>query len=176
MQPAAQTQFKTRINQYIKVLQVRLIKDDGTSEILDTKVALKMAQDQNLDLVEINGKASPPIVKVVDFGKHKYELAKKAKADKKAQQVQELKEIGIKPNIEENDLKHKLNQAKEFLADGSRVKLFCKFRGREIVHTQIGREKIEGLIKELGNLIVASPQIVMDGKIMSVLLSPAKKN
>jgi translation initiation factor IF-3 len=167
-------QFRVRINQFIKTLQVRLINEDGTSEILNTRDALKMAQDQGLDLVEINGKASPSIVRIVDFGKFKYEQAKKAKADKKNQQVQELKELTLRPNIDTNDLNHKIEQAKQFILDGNRCKLVCRFRGREITHSNLGTEKLSAIIAQLDGLIVANPHISLDGKFMSVILVPSK--
>jgi translation initiation factor IF-3 len=170
-----QTQFRTRINQYIKVYQVRLVKEDGTSEILDTKVALKMAQEQGLDLVEINYKAAPPIVKIIDYGKYQYELKKKAQAEKKKQQVQELKELVFRPATDTNDLNHKLEQTKGFLEEGHRVKLAVKFRGREISHSEIGRQKLEWMLQQLDGLIIANPPIYLEGKIMSATVAPAKK-
>jgi translation initiation factor IF-3 len=170
-----QTQYRTRINQYIKVPQVRLIKEDGTSEILDTRTALKLAQDQGLDLVEINHKAAPIIVKIMDFGRYQYEQKKKTQADKKKQQVSELKEITLRPNIDIHDLEHKLEQAKQFLSDNNRCKLTMKFRGRELQHSDIGKEKLAWMIQQLDGLIIANPSISLEGKLMSVILAPAKK-
>ncbi len=177
MQPTQnnQTQYRTRINQYIKVPQIRLIKEDGTSEIVNTRDALKLAQDQGLDLVEINYKAVPPIAKILEYGKMKYEEKKKAQAAKKNQQIQELKELAIRPNIADNDLNHKIEQAKNFLEDGNRIKITLKFRGREVVHLNVGRERIEYVIKHLEKLIIPNPSISLDGKFMSTILSPIKK-
>ena len=170
-QPAT---YRIRINQYIKALQVRLVKEDGTSEIMETRAALKLAKEQGLDLVEINSKAQPVIVRILEYGKYVYELSKKAKADKKNQQVQELKEITFKPNIDANDLAHKLEKAKELIADNCRVKFTCKFRGREITHIANGRNRIEWIIQQLGDSIAPNPQISLEGKFMWVLVTPNK--
>lgn len=170
------TQFRTRINKYIKALEVRVIKEDGSSEIMETRVALKLAQDQGLDLVEINYKAVPVIVKIIDFGKHQYELKKKAQADKKKQLVCEVKEITLRPNIDTNDLNHKLEQIKSFLIeDNARVKITMKFRGREIQHSDIGKEKLQWILQQLDSLIVPNPPMYLEGKIMSMTVAPAKK-
>jgi translation initiation factor IF-3 len=169
-----QTQYRTRVNQYIRVPQVRLIRDDNTSEILATKDALKMAQDLGLDLVEVNAKAIPPVVKIIDFGKFKYEEKKRQQAAKKNQQVQELKEITFRPNTDINDLGHKLEQAKGFLEEGDRVKFTIRFRGREIVHTNIGKDKLNWIIKELGSSIIPNPPMNLEGKFLSMIVAPNK--
>ncbi len=105
----------------------------------------------------------------------KYEEKKKAQAAKKNQQIQELKELTIRPNIADNDLNHKIEQAKNFLEDGNRIKITLKFRGREVVHLNVGRERIEYVIKHLEKLIIPNPSISLDGKFMSTILSPIKK-
>jgi len=169
-----QQQYRTRVNQYIRVPQVRLIKDDNTSEILATKDALKLAQDQGLDLVEVNAKALPPVVKIIDYGKFKYEEKKKQQAAKKNQQMQELKEITFRPNTDLNDLGHKLEQAKGFLEDGDRVKFTIRFRGREIVHTNIGKDKLNWILKELEGLIQPNPSMSLEGKFLSMIVAPTK--
>ncbi len=171
-----QTQYRTRINKYIRVPQIRVILADGSNGgIMDTQVALKLAQDQFLDLIEINPKAVPPVCRIGDHGKIKYEEKKQQQLAKKNQQVQELKELTIRPNIADNDLNHKIEQAKSFLEDGNRVKITLKFRGREVVHLGVGRERIEYIIKHLDKLIAPNPQISLEGKFMSTVLSPIKK-
>jgi translation initiation factor IF-3 len=170
-QPAS---YRIRINQYIKALQVRLVKEDGTSEIMETRTALKLAKEQGLDLVEINSKAQPVIVRILEYGKYCYELSKKAKADKKNQQVQELKEITFKPNIDSHDLDHKLEKIKEIIAEGNRCKITCRFRGREITHSENGRTRIEWIIQQLGDFIAPNPQISLEDKFMWALVSPNK--
>ncbi len=171
-----QREYRVRVNKYIRVPQIRVVLSDGTNGgVMNTYEALKMAQDQGLDLVEINPKAQPPVCKIMDYGKFKYEEKKKAQAAKKNQQVQELKELTFRPNTDENDLKHKLAQAKEFLAEGDRVKFAVRFRGREIVHQDIGKDKLNWLLQELNGLISSNPQISLEGKIMWMIVSPTKQ-
>lgn len=172
-----QREYRTRINKFIRVPQVRVVLSDGTNGgIMNTYEALKMAQDQTLDLVEINPRAVPPVCKIMDYGKFKYEEKKKAQAAKKNQQIQELKELTFRPNTDENDLNHKLVQAKEFLADGDKVKFAVRFRGREIVHQNIGREKLQWILQQLDGLISPNPQISLEGKFMSMIVYPTKKS
>lgn len=169
-------QNKLRINHLIRVPQVRVIDADGNSVgVMSTRDALKLAQDQNMDLIEINPKTSPPVCKVMNFGKFKYDEKKKLNEAKKNQKVQELKELTFRPNTDENDLNHKLSQAKEFLADGNRVKFTIRFRGREMAHPHIGRDKLEWIVQQLGALIVANPLISQEGKLMSMQVAPTKK-
>lgn len=176
MQTNNQQQYRVRINQYIRVPQVRVILSNGDNGgVMATYEALKLAKDEGLDLVEINPRATPPVVKIVDYGKMKYEEKKKAQVAKKNQQVQELKELTFRPNTDENDLEHKVAQAKEFLAEGDRVKFTIRFRGREIAHANIGREKLEWILKELDGLITPNPQTSLEGKFMSMLVSPTRK-
>jgi translation initiation factor IF-3 len=171
-----QQQYKIRINQFIRVPQVRVILSNGENGgIIDTKEALKLAQIENLDLVEINPKSSPPVVRIVDFGKMQYEEKKKAKSAKRSQMVQELKELTFKPNIAEHDLSHKIAQARTFLLNGSKLKLTVKFRGREIMHSELGRSKLEYVFQQLKDLIQEIPPVSLEGKLMSVVVNPAKK-
>lgn len=171
-----QNQYRTRINHYIRVPQVRVIADDDTNKgIMATRDALKMAQDLSLDLVEINPRAIPPVCKIMDYGKYKYEEKKKAQAAKKNQRNQELKELTFRPNTDENDLKHKLEQAKGFLADGDKVKFTIRFRGREISHADIGKDKLTWILEQLQGLITDKPQINLEGKFMHMTVSPIKK-
>lgn len=170
-----QREYRTRINQFIRVPQIRVVLADGTnSGVMATRDALKMAQDQGLDLVEINPKAMPPVCKICDYGKMKYEEKKKAQAAKKNQQIQELKELTFRPNTDDNDLLIKLNQAKGFLEEGNKVKFTVRFRGREIVHSDIGKQKLEWILRELGAAIAPNPQINLEGKFMSMVVSPTK--
>ena len=175
MQQNTQNQYRTRVNGYIRVPQIRIILEDGTSPgIMNTREALKLAQELNLDLVEINPKANPPVCKIMDYGKFKYEEKKKQSEAKKSQKNLEVKELGFKPNTDENDLRHKVEQAKQFLSDGHKVKFVIRFRGREITHPQIAKDKLEWIFEQLNGLIQVIPPISMEGKFMSVVLSPAK--
>jgi translation initiation factor IF-3 len=170
--------FQTRIrtNHQIRVPQIRVILNDGTNAgVMNTYEALKLAKDQSLDLVEINPAAKPPVCKIMDFGKYKYEEKKKAQAAKRNQVVQELKELTFRPNTDENDLNHKLDQAKEFLAEGNKVKFTIRFRGREITHADLGKEKLEWILQQLQGSITDRPQISLEGKFMWMIVSPIKQ-
>lgn len=169
-------QQRIRINFQIRIPQIRVVGSDGTNlGVMNTRDALKMAQDQALDLVEINPRAVPPVCKIMDFGKYKYDQKKQQQAAKKNQVIQELKEITFRPNTDENDLKHKVEQAKQFVADGNKVKFTIRFRGREITHPDVGKAKLEWIIQELGNSIATNPQVNLEGKFMSMIVSPVKK-
>jgi translation initiation factor IF-3 len=171
-----QQQYRQRVNGNIRVPQVRVILSNGDNGgIMNTIDAIKLAKDENLDLVEINPRALPPVVRIINYGKMKYEEKKKAQDAKKNQQVQELKEITFRPNTDIGDLEHKLVKAKEFLEEGNRTKLTVRFRGREVVHLNVGREKIEWILQRLDGMIAPNPQINMEGKFMSVVVSPTKK-
>lgn len=170
------TQQRIRINFQIRIPQIRVVGADGENlGVLNTRDALKMAQDQNLDLVEINPRAVPPVCKIMDYGKFKYEEKKKLQAAKKNQQVQELKEITFRPNTDEGDLAHKTETAKEFLLEGHRVKFTIRFRGREITHPQVGRDKLDWIMKQLVDVALPNPPVNLEGKFMSMIVAPGKK-
>lgn len=172
---SSKSQFRTRINNYIRVPQVRLILTDGTNAgIMSTSEALKMAQNQSLDLVEINPNSKPPICKIVDYGKFKYEEKKKQSEIRKKQKIQELKEIVFRPTTDENDMQHKLAFAKQFLSDGNKVKFTVKFRGREVTHPQVARDKLIWVIGQLSGLILSNAEISAEGKLMWMIVSPNK--
>lgn len=171
-----QREQRIRINFQIRIPQIRVVASNGDNlGVLATRDALKMAQEENLDLVEINPRAIPPVCKIMDFGKFKYDEKKKLQAAKKNQQNQELKEITFRPNTNENDLSHKLVQVKEFLAEGNKVKFTIRFRGREITHPQVGKDKLDWILQQLAGLIVANPQVNLEGKFMSMIVAPVKK-
>lgn len=169
-------QYRTRINNYIRVPQIRVILNDGTNAgVMNTYEALKMAKDQGFDLVEINPTAKPPVCKIMDYGKFKYEEKKKQSEAKKNQKIQDLKELTFRPNTDTNDLSHKLEQAKDFLEEGHKVKFTVRFRGREITHANLGREKLEWFVSELKEKITSNSQVSFEGKFMWVIVSPAAK-
>lgn len=176
MQTNNNSQTRVRTNHQIRIPQIRVILNDGTNAgVMNTYEALKLAKEQSLDLVEINPTAKPPVCKIMDFGKYKYEEKKKAQAAKKNQVIQELKELTFRPNTDENDLNHKLAQAKEFLAEGNKVKFTVRFRGREITHSELGKAKIEWFVQQLQGLITDKPQISLEGKFMWAIVSPTKQ-
>lgn len=159
-----------RTNNQIKHSHVRVILEDNSSLILPIKEAILLAKDKGLDLIEINSGSNPVITKIADYGKLMYSEKKKATQAKKHQKIQELKEITFRPNTEEHDLNHKLNQVKSFLSDGNKVKFTVKFRGREITHPDLAKSKFNYILNNLTD-IVASP-IMMEGKIMSLTIAP----
>jgi len=165
--------FNHRLNNRIRVPQVRVIGSDGNQiGVLATFDALKLAQDEGLDLVEINPKTSPPVCKIIDYGKFKYEEKKKMVEARKNQKVVELKEITFRPKTDENDLQHKLQSARSFLADGNKVKFTVRFRGREVTHPQYAEEKLRWLVEQLQDQIGNSTQPLFEGKFMSLMVSP----
>ncbi len=176
MSNAQTTNQRIRINNQIRIPQIRVVLSDGTNAgVMATRDALKMAQDQVLDLVEINPRAVPPVCKIMDYGKYKYEEKKKMAEAKKNQRLQELKELTFRPNTDENDLNHKLQQAKEFLAEGHKVKFTIRFRGREITHPQVGRDKMDWILQQLAGLIAPAPSTSLEGKFMSMIVMPTKQ-
>ncbi len=176
MQQQNNNQQRIRTNRQIRIPQIRVVGADGSNlGVMNTYEALKMAQDQALDLVEINPRAVPPVCKIMDFGKYKYEEKKKAQAARQNQQNQELKEITFRPNTDLGDLSHKVDMAKQFVTDGNKVKFTIRFRGREITHPDVGKAKLDWIIQEMATLIAPNPQVNLEGKFMSMIVSPSKK-
>jgi translation initiation factor IF-3 len=177
MQQNNNSQLRLRKNYQIKAAQVRLINSDGSNVgIVTLQEALRQAKEQALDLIEINSKSVPIVVKIGDYGKLLYEEKKKQQQARKNQVICEQKELVLRPNTADADFLRLIDQAKEFLSEGNKVKFTIRFRGREITHTDLGKEKMAFLIKSLEGLIVPNPQVSLEGKFMSVVLSPAKKN
>ncbi len=138
--------------------------------------ALRIAEGQGLDLVEISPTATPPLVKVIDYGKFKYEAQKKANEAKQKQLVVQLKEIQLKPNIEKHDLETKLNHAKKFLEDGDKIKMVMQFRGREMAYKDAGMEKFKSIlvsVVEMGAVVEQEP--LMQGNRIITILAPDKQ-
>ena len=139
----------TRINEDIRISPIRLVKDDGEAVIMDTKQALQMAKDAGLDLVEVSPNAKPPVCRIINYGKYKFEQIKKAMAAKAKQHVVKLKEIKMHPKTAENDYQYRIKQAAEFLQDGMKVKLIMQFRGREMAHMDYGKRLMERAKEDL---------------------------
>ena len=139
-----------RVNQRIRIKEVRLIGPDGEQMgIVETKDALQRAQEVNLDLVEVAAGTNPPVCRIMDYSKFKYDQDKKAKEARKHQRVMHLKEIKIKPNIEEHDYQVKLHHLKRFLSRGDKAQLTMVFRGRQMSHMEIGKKIIERVVSDL---------------------------
>jgi translation initiation factor IF-3 len=170
------SKITTRINYGIKVREVRVIDADGEQlGILDTREAIKKAEDAGLDLVEVAPTAKPPVCRIMDFGKYKYEIAKKAAESRKHQTVIVVKEIKLRPRTDEHDINFKMNNMKRFLEDGNKVKVTIMFRGREMAHTEQGKALLDKIVAELQNEAVVEQQARMEGRNMTLLLGAKGK-
>jgi len=162
-----------RINERIRVPQVRLIDTTGEQiGIVPTREALRMALEKGFDLVEISPTAKPPVCKIMDYGKYKYELNKKAKSAKKKQHIIQMKEMRLRPKIEEHDYQFKLKHIREFLEKGNKVKVFVEFRGREMAHQELGHKIIQRLEEDLKDLGIIEQKAKMEGRNLSLTFMP----
>lgn len=165
-----------RVNEQIRVREVRLIDDEGEQKgIVPTIEALKMAKERELDLVEVAPTANPPVCKILDYGKYRFELEKKLRDSKKKQKLLKLKEIRMQPKICTGDLDFKSKHVKEFLAEGNKVKVSVRFRGRELAHTELGLVVLDEVLKRLDDEFVMEKPAAMEGRSMSMTLSPKAK-
>jgi len=165
-----------RINEKIQVREVRLIDEQGEQRgIVATVEALEMARRAGLDLVEVSPTASPPVCKLLDYGKYRFEQEKKLRESKKKQKLVKLKEIRMQPKIEEHDLDFKTKHIQEFLSEGFKVKVTVRFRGRELAHTELGRNVLNKVLEVLGDTFLVDKPPVMEGRMMSMFLSPKGK-
>jgi translation initiation factor IF-3 len=161
-----------RINGQIRVRDVRLIRDDGEQGIMPTINALELAREAGLDLVEVAPQAFPPVVKIMDYGKFKFENEKKVRDSKKKQKLLKLKEIRMQPKIDDHDLDFKSKHIGEFLAEGNKVKVTIRFRGRELAHTELGLVVLNDVLKHIEGEYVMDRAPSMEGRFMSMILSP----
>lgn len=162
-----------RTNEMIRVREVRLIDDEGNQlGIVPTVDALRMAKDKDLDLVEVSPNANPPVCKILDFGKYRFEQEKKLRESKKNQKVLKLKEIRMQPKIGSGDLDTKAKHVQEFLNEGDKVKITVRFRGRELAHTELGFDVLNEVLKRLTSAYNIDKPAKMDGKMMSITISP----
>jgi translation initiation factor IF-3 len=154
---------------------VRVIDDEGKQiGILQPFEALKMAREKNLDLVEVSPTAQPPVCRIMDFGKYLYEQDKKERAAKKHQKVITVKEVKFRINVDEHDYEFKKNHVLRFLEDGDKVKATIFFRGREMTHTNLGRQILDRLIKDIGEKGVVEFRPRMEGNTLHAILAPKK--
>ncbi len=166
-----------RINEAIRSKEVRLIGDGGEQKVVSLSEALQLASQEGVDLVEVAPQANPPVCKLMDYGKYKFEQDKRLKESKKKQKLIKLKEIRMQPKIEKHDLEFKTKHITEFLEDGNKVKVTIRFRGRELAHTELGRDvlmKVIDLLTEKEVNFVLDKNPVMEGRFMSMILSPKK--
>ena len=160
------------INGQIRDKEVRVIAENGDQlGVMPVKEAMKLAQEAELDLVKIAPKAQPPVCKIIDYGKYRYELARKEKEAKKNQKTVEVKEVRISPNIDTNDLNTKVNNAKKFIAKGNKVKVTLRFRGREMAHMQQSKHILDDFAEMLAEVAVVEKPAKLEGRSMSMVLT-----
>ncbi len=161
------------INEDIHEAEVRLIGDEGEQlGIMSSKEALDIAVERDLDLVMISPQAKPPVCKIMDYGKYRFEQAKREKEAKKNQHVIEVKEIRMSPSIGENDFMVKLRNGQKFLAEGNRLKVTVRFRGREMAHTDLGKQLLERFAQECEEIAKLDKGAKLEGRLMTEFLSP----
>ncbi len=160
------------LNEQIRDKEIRLVGEDGEQlGIMSAKDALKMAKEANLDLVKIAPTAKPPVCKIVDYGKYRYEQARREKEAKKKQKTTEVKEIQLSPNIDVNDLTTKANQARKFLEKGNKVKVALRFRGREMAHMATGKEVLDTFLEKVSDVAVVEKPAKLEGRSMIMVLA-----
>lgn len=160
------------INEQIRDKEVRLIGENGEQlGVMSAKEAFKLAQDAELDLVKIAPTAKPPVCKIIDYGKYKYEMLRKEKEAKKKQKVTEVKEVRLTPNIDVNDLNTKANQARKFLTKGDKVKVSLRFRGREMAHMTASKQILDDFFAKVEDVAVIEKPAKMEGRSMTMFLS-----
>jgi translation initiation factor IF-3 len=162
-----------RVNEEIRAPQVRLIDQDGEMQgVMSAREALIRAYDVGLDLLEISPNAVPPVVKILDYGKYKYEQQKKANEARKRQKVVEIKEIKVRPNIDDHDYAVKLRQMKEFIGEGDKVKVTLRFRGREMAHQDLGLKVLDRIRAELAETTKVESMPRLENRQMIMVLAP----
>jgi len=165
-----------RINERIRVPEVRLIDEEGRQiGIVKTSEALAMARQRDVDLVEVAAQASPPVARLMDFGRYKYEQSKKEREARKHQANVQLREVRMKPKIDDHDIDFKTRTAAKLLKEGDKVKVTVVFRGREITHPQIGKALLDRVVKSLEHIAVVEKEAMLEGRHMTVILAPDKK-
>ena len=160
------------INEQIRDREVRLIGEDGQQlGIMSSREAMKIAKEAELDLVKIAPQAKPPVCKIIDYGKYRYELARKEKEAKKKQKTIEVKEVRLSPNIDVNDLNTKVASARKFIEKGNKVKVTLRFRGREMAHVQSSKHILEDFAKALEDIAIVDKPAKMEGRSMAMFLT-----
>lgn len=162
-----------RVNHRIRVPEVRVVLEDGSMlGVMATQDALRQAQERGLDLVEVNPKSNPPVCKILDFGKYKYEEKKRARDAKRKQSVVEVKEIKLRPKTDDHDLNVKLRAARRFLESGNKVKVTVRFRGREITHPERAQMQLNWLLEKLEDIGNVDQRPTMEARAMSLIVGP----
>jgi translation initiation factor IF-3 len=164
-----------RINHRIRAREVRVIGADGSQlGIMDTRKALELAQSQGLDLAEISPTSNPPVCKILDYGKFKYDAKKKAQQSKRNQVVSLLKEVQFRPQTDTHDIDFKVKHILRFLSEGHKVRITVRFRGREMSHPELGHKLLEQVVDTVGPSGIVEQSPKMEGKILAAVLGPGK--
>lgn len=164
------------INEQIRDKEVRVIGEEGEQlGVMPTKEALKLAEEAGVDLVKIAPTAKPPVCKIVDYGKFKYEQTRKEKEAKKKQKTVEIKEIRLSPNIDTNDLNTKINAARKFISKGDRVKITLRFRGREMAHMHNSKHILDDIAEALSDIAVVDKAPKVEGRSMTMFLAEKRQ-
>lgn len=166
---------KTRVNRQIRISPVRVISPDGEQlGILPVERALEIAEEQGMDLVEVAPLARPPVCRIMDYGKFKYEEQRKAREARKKQHHVQLKEVKMRPGIEDHDFEFKTRHARRFLEEGNKVKLTMMFRGRQMAHPELGRQVLDKVSGMLSDVSKVESNPTMEGRSMTMVLAPLK--
>ena len=164
------------INEQIRFKEVQVIDDEGNKlDKMSISDAMNLAMDKNLDLVLVSSNPSNPVCKLMNYGKYKFEQAKREKESKKKQKTFELKELRVTPNIEDHDFNFKVKNAKKFLADGNKVKITVRFRGRELNYVKLGEQVLNKFSEELSQEATLEKKPLLEGKNMFIILAPNNK-
>ncbi len=164
---------RVRVNRQIRISPVRLVDvDGGQVGVVPVEEALRLAQDRGLDLVEVAPMARPPVVKIMDYGKYKFEQQKAARAAKKKQHVIHLKEVKYRPGIDDHDFDFKTRHARQFLEEGNKVKLTMMFRGRQVTHPELGREVLYRVLEQVSDVAKVEAEPRLEGRNMTMVLAP----
>jgi len=164
---------EVNINWGIRVPEVRVIDSEGKQVgILPLKEAMKIAEEQGLDLVEVAPNSQPPVCRIMNYGKYKYQQSKRIQEARKHQTIIQVKEVKVRPRTEEHDFQFKLRHVKRFLSEGNKVKISMLFRGREIAHPEFGRELLNRFLEEVKDLIVLEQAPRLEGRNMVMILAP----
>ncbi|MCS3678470.1 translation initiation factor IF-3 [Salinibacter ruber] len=172
--PAIADVDKLRVNQEIRADEVRVVEPDGDHDVVPTGEALDRARDHELDLVEVAPDADPPVCKILDYGKYRYEKQKEEQRRRKKSKSMEMKELRFRPRTEEHDFNFKVDHAREFLEDGNKVKAYVQFKGRDIVYKDQGMDLLRRMIEELQEIARIDQQPEMEGRRMVMILAPHK--
>ena len=167
---------RTRVNQQIRISPVRVIDPDGEQlGILPIERALEISEEMGLDLVEVAPLARPPVCRIMDYGKFKYEEQRKAREARKKQHQVQIKEVKMRPGIEDHDFDFKTRHARRFLEEGNKVKVTMMFRGRQMAHPEIGREVLQRVVQEVEDIAKVESAPAMEARSMTMVLAPIKQ-